>query len=256
MLALLGGVAGLLLAYWAQSALWSFRPPFLQPDAIDINPDLRVLLFTLGIALATGLLFGLAPALQRRADLVTELKENRARQPLAALSASQHPGSSQVALSLVALIGAGYSPQLAAGAADRAGLRHRPPGGDVVRSRRAGIHRGARASIPTARGERSALPGVESATLAGTVPLFNGGFSRRCFSKARTARIADRDGWSSSPSSVPGISRRSAFRSARPQVSNSTSRTRRRPHRQRNHGEHVLAQRRRDRQRLTSGRSL
>ena len=82
MLALLGGVAGMLLAYWAQSALWSFRPPFLQPDAIDIDPDLRVLLFTLGIALATGLLFGLAPALQAsRPNLVTELKESRARRP-------------------------------------------------------------------------------------------------------------------------------------------------------------------------------
>ena len=45
-LAMLGGVAGLLLAYWAQSALWSFRPPFLQPDSIDINPDIRVLLTT------------------------------------------------------------------------------------------------------------------------------------------------------------------------------------------------------------------
>lgn len=41
---------GLLLAYWAQGLLWSFRPPFLAADAIDLRPDLRVLLFTIGVA--------------------------------------------------------------------------------------------------------------------------------------------------------------------------------------------------------------
>src|SRR5262249_21040335 len=76
LLALMGGATGLLLAYWAQSLLWSFRPPFLQADAIDIHPDLRVLLFTLVIALATGVVFGLAPSLQAsRPDLAVELKE-------------------------------------------------------------------------------------------------------------------------------------------------------------------------------------
>ena len=48
LLALIGGAAGLLLAYWAQGLLWSFRPPFLAADAIDLQPDMRVLLFTLG----------------------------------------------------------------------------------------------------------------------------------------------------------------------------------------------------------------
>src|ERR1700730_4287713 len=76
LLALLGGIAGLLLAYWAQGLLWSFRPPFLQADAIDLHPDFRVLLFTIGISLATGILFGLAPAIQAsRPDLVVELKD-------------------------------------------------------------------------------------------------------------------------------------------------------------------------------------
>src|SRR5581483_2079411 len=61
LLAAIGGAAGLLLAYWAQNLLWSFRPPFLPADAIDLTPDLRVLLFTIGVSLATGILFGLAP---------------------------------------------------------------------------------------------------------------------------------------------------------------------------------------------------
>src|SRR5581483_5343726 len=70
LLALLGGVAGLVLAYWAQHVLWSFRPPFLNADAIDIHPDARVLLFTIGVSIATGILFGLAPAIQAsRPDL-------------------------------------------------------------------------------------------------------------------------------------------------------------------------------------------
>src|SRR5205823_4425962 len=43
LLTLVGGALGLLLAYWAQGLLWSFRPPFLQDDAIDLHPDLRVL---------------------------------------------------------------------------------------------------------------------------------------------------------------------------------------------------------------------
>src|SRR4029079_14392128 len=76
LLALIGGAAGLLLAWWGQGLLWSFRPPFLQADASYLQRDIRVLLFTIGVSLATGILFGLAPAVQAsRPDLVVELKE-------------------------------------------------------------------------------------------------------------------------------------------------------------------------------------
>ena len=186
MLAMLGGVAGLLLAYWAQSALWSFRPPFLQPDAIDINPDMRVLLFTIGIALATGLLFGLAPALQAsRPNLVTELKEN----PSAPASSRRLFSlrnilvASQVALSLVALIGAGLFLR---------SLQHAQqirPGFDMDRLAVMSFDLGAQ-GFTEERGRQfqqrvleqvAAVPGVESTTLAGTVPLFNGGFARTVF---------------------------------------------------------------------------
>src|SRR5262249_23345434 len=75
-LSIIGGVVGLLLAYWAQSLLWSYRPPFITADAMDLRPDGRVLAFTAIISLATGVLFGLAPAIQAsRPDLVVELKE-------------------------------------------------------------------------------------------------------------------------------------------------------------------------------------
>src|SRR5204862_660010 len=76
LLALVGGALGLLIAYWAQGLLWSYRPPFLQDDAIDLHPDLRVLAFTAIVAAATGIVFGLVPAIQAsRPDLVVELKE-------------------------------------------------------------------------------------------------------------------------------------------------------------------------------------
>ncbi|HWW88067.1 MAG TPA: ABC transporter permease, partial [Vicinamibacterales bacterium] len=110
MLALLGGVLGLVLAYWAQGLLWSYRPPFLGADAVDLHPDFRVLLFTLAVALGTGILFGLAPALQgSRPDLVVSLKErtgvNMGSNRLFSLRSLLV--SAQIALSLVALIGAG-----------------------------------------------------------------------------------------------------------------------------------------------------
>jgi putative ABC transport system permease protein len=63
MLGLLGGVAGLLLAQWGVGLLRSASPPGLQ-HAAEISLDGRVLLFTVAVSVVTGILFGLAPALQ------------------------------------------------------------------------------------------------------------------------------------------------------------------------------------------------
>ena len=46
LLALLGGVAGILLAWWARAMLWSIRPPMLRNQQLDFAIDLRVLLFS------------------------------------------------------------------------------------------------------------------------------------------------------------------------------------------------------------------
>ncbi len=68
LLSTMGGVLGVLVAYWGANALMRIitsgrqivgLPPHL---AINVNPDAHVLLFTAGVALLTGLLFGLAPA--------------------------------------------------------------------------------------------------------------------------------------------------------------------------------------------------
>jgi len=90
--------------------LLSFLPQGRIPLVLEIKPDLRMLGFTLGVTLLTGLLFGLAPAIQAtRPDLIPALKHETAvfagggrrwelRRLLVVL---------QVALSLVLLVGAG-----------------------------------------------------------------------------------------------------------------------------------------------------
>jgi putative ABC transport system permease protein len=75
LLAIAGGVAGILLAQWAIDALLALNPEGL-PRLQAVSLDLRILLFTLCITILTGLFFGLAPALQSgRVDLNEILKE-------------------------------------------------------------------------------------------------------------------------------------------------------------------------------------
>ena len=108
MLSVGGGAAGLLIAVWGVNWLVSLGPDTI-PRVHEIAVDPRVICFTLLISVATSLLFGLAPALQAsRPDLTGALKEggrsgaglhrNRLRSVLVI---------SEVALSLVLLIGAG-----------------------------------------------------------------------------------------------------------------------------------------------------
>jgi putative ABC transport system permease protein len=75
-LAALGGACGVLAAYWALRLMTTALPPNTLPFP-EIGLDARVLLFGLAITLATGLLFGLAPAWQTaRADLNDVLKRS------------------------------------------------------------------------------------------------------------------------------------------------------------------------------------
>lgn len=75
LLALIGGGIGLLIAFWGLNLLLAISPPDL-PRLDQITIDRRVLGFTLGVSLLTGLIFGLVPALQAsRPDLTESLKE-------------------------------------------------------------------------------------------------------------------------------------------------------------------------------------
>ncbi|HJQ22318.1 MAG TPA: ABC transporter permease [Blastocatellia bacterium] len=76
LLALAGGMAGLLLASWGIDALAALIPERLLPRFNDLALDWRVLGFTLASSLVTGIVFSLAPALQAsRIDVSPALKE-------------------------------------------------------------------------------------------------------------------------------------------------------------------------------------
>jgi predicted permease len=110
MLAGAGGVLGLLFAYWTSSLLAAFLSLGNNPIVLDTHPDLHVLAFTSVVSLATGLLFGLAPALRgTRTDLTPSLKTDvwRWRAHASRLGLAKTLVIAQVGMSLVLLIGAG-----------------------------------------------------------------------------------------------------------------------------------------------------
>jgi putative ABC transport system permease protein len=75
LLALVGGVLGLLIAYWGVRLLLSLNENLI-PRANEIGIDGRVLAFTFGVSLLTGIIFGLIPAWQSsKAELHETLKE-------------------------------------------------------------------------------------------------------------------------------------------------------------------------------------
>ena len=75
LLATIGGAAGIMLAQWAIDALRTLGPERL-PRLQAVTIDGRILLFTIGVTLLTGVLFGLAPALQGgRVNLNELIKE-------------------------------------------------------------------------------------------------------------------------------------------------------------------------------------
>ena len=108
LLALMGGVLGVLLAYWGIQLLIGFGPDNI-PRLSEISIDLRVLAFTFGISLVTGVLFGMIPALQAsRPDLNDALKEgSRGSTGGRSRTLRNVFVVTEVALALILLIGAG-----------------------------------------------------------------------------------------------------------------------------------------------------
>jgi predicted permease len=109
-LSLLGGLAGLLVAYWGRNLLWSFRPPFLADGSIDLSFDARVLGFTLLISLLTGLVFGIIPAIKASGTDINEILKTGGRGGALGWTHNRLRGLlviSEIALALVALVGSG-----------------------------------------------------------------------------------------------------------------------------------------------------
>ncbi|MEZ5291669.1 MAG: ABC transporter permease [Vicinamibacterales bacterium] len=109
LLALAGGLAGLLVARLTLAGMTAIMPTEVA-DVFPTGLDPSVLLFALGVALVTGLLFGLYPALHStRPDLVGVLK-SQSGQPGGARAASRFRtalATTQVALSMALLVAAG-----------------------------------------------------------------------------------------------------------------------------------------------------
>lgn len=113
LLSLAGGAAGLLIAQWSLYVIRTVNPGNIpRLDVIAI--DLRVLAFTFGVSILTGIVFGLAPASRSaRVDLNSALKSGgRSTQGDGGFSLSRHRLRgllvvSELALSLMLLIGAG-----------------------------------------------------------------------------------------------------------------------------------------------------
>ncbi|HWZ29731.1 MAG TPA: ABC transporter permease [Bryobacteraceae bacterium] len=107
-LALAGGAAGLAIAWWSGKALLQFLPDSASTQVLSTTPDLRVMAFAFALSLATGILFGLAPAIQStRPAIAPTLKDQQSNVSAGAKRLRGALVAAQVALSLVLLVGAG-----------------------------------------------------------------------------------------------------------------------------------------------------
>ena len=200
LLAVIGGTLGLLLAFWLVDALASTQLPLPLPIDDNLALDSRVVVFTMVLALLTGVLFGLVPALQAsRPDVVPILKNESVpggsprRGWGAVVNLRQALVVAQIALSLVSLIAAGlfvrslrHSQRIDTGF-ERKGVLimafnlgregYTPERGQVFYQQIA---------------ERVAgLPGVRGAAIAQNAPL-TGGFSRSVFPEGADTTTRDR----------------------------------------------------------------
>src|SRR3984885_1666739 len=109
LMALGGGLVGILLALWATGALSSFRVPAPVPLDMSVAVDWRGLLYTFALSVVTGLFLGLVPAwIASRPVLITALKgEDAMARPGRRVNIRSALVVAQIAMSLVLLCGAG-----------------------------------------------------------------------------------------------------------------------------------------------------
>jgi predicted permease len=176
LLCLLSGGAGVLLAHWINRGLLSFKPALQLPLELNLQLDMRVLVAALMLSLVTGLLFGLLPALQAsKPDLVLTLKDGTYRGGVRGSRLRNLFVVGQVSLSFLLLVCAGlfwralstgqqYHPGLEPERIQTATLDPRFLGYDEQRSRT--FYHQLLERVRT-------LPGVEAASLAGSVSVGN-----------------------------------------------------------------------------------
>jgi macrolide transport system ATP-binding/permease protein len=178
-LAIAGGVAGLAIGSWLTSGLRSLLPDrylFLSFN-VDLGLDWRVFGFMLGVATATGVLFGLVPALQgSRPDVVPELKGVRGANERRDIGLRGVLVVTQLALTVILLVAAGLCVRTLRNAA---AIDTGYEAGTVLTARMDL----ARQNYSEARGRRvqqqllermQNVPGVDAAGFAVTLPLNDG----------------------------------------------------------------------------------
>ena len=107
LLSSLGSVLGVLLAYRSVDALLGFLPQTYLRTVLDVEPDLRVLGFAVGLSVLTALLSGLAPAFQgTRVDLTAVLKGGSPAGQPRVMRLRQGLVVGEVALALLLMVGA------------------------------------------------------------------------------------------------------------------------------------------------------
>ena len=106
LLATLGGALGLAFAVWIKDGLLAVSD--WGPKVLETRLDWRVLMFTIGLSLLTGILFGLAPAWRATRVVLTPTLKDSGRSSSAASRSLLSRGLvvMQVALSLLLLVGA------------------------------------------------------------------------------------------------------------------------------------------------------
>jgi predicted permease len=185
LLALVGGTGGLLIAYWGSGLLMAIVPPMNIPVKLFLGIDGSVLCFTLAISILTGVIFGLAPALQAsNPDLVVALKDETAKSSGSRGKARLRNTLvvAQVALSLILLIGAGlFLQSLQKGQTIDPGFNTQNILVAGLNLFSSGYDKEKGKAIQQQLLQRVAgLPGVQSASIARRIPLaFSGSSSTR-----------------------------------------------------------------------------
>jgi macrolide transport system ATP-binding/permease protein len=180
MLAFIAGVGGVVMAYWTMDVIMAFAPPVDMPLDLGLRMDGTTLMFAVGVSVVTGVLFGLAPALQASSPHTINALKEEGRSGSGGRTTGRLRNAlvvSQVAVCLVLLVGAALflrsfiaaqalSPGFDADRVVTASMDMFPSGYTGERHRE--FQRRTLEAV-------HALPGVESAAFGSRLPLGFGG---------------------------------------------------------------------------------
>ena len=109
LLAMLAGVAGMTMAYWSMDVIMAFVPPVDMPFDLGLRMDGSTLTFAIAVSMITGLVFGLAPALQTSSSETIHALKEEGRSGSGGRTTGRLRNAlvvAQVAVCLVLLVGA------------------------------------------------------------------------------------------------------------------------------------------------------